>query len=34
LVFVGDGLPMTTEGGCVGVTYKITVAADNCDCEV
>lgn len=32
LVFVGDGLPMTTEGGCVGVTYKITVAADNCDC--
>lgn len=31
-VSVGDGLPMTTEGGCVGVTYSITIAADNCDC--
>lgn len=32
LVSIGDGLPMTTEGGCVGVTYMITIAADNCDC--
>lgn len=32
LVSVDGGEPMTTEGGCVGVKYMITISANNCDC--
>lgn len=32
LVLQREGRPLTTEGGCVGVTWLITVSAPACDC--
>lgn len=32
LVLQGEGRPLTTEGGCVGVAWLITVSAPACDC--
>lgn len=33
LVLQGVGEPMTTEGGCVGVAYLVTISGPACDCE-
>jgi hypothetical protein len=32
LVYIGEGRPMSTEGGCIGSTIIVTIAADVCDC--
>lgn len=32
LVTQGDGRPLTTEGGCVGVAWLITISGPACDC--
>ena len=32
LVYVGTAEPLTTEGGCSGITMQITIAAAACDC--
>jgi hypothetical protein len=33
LVYQGQQSPMSTEGGCVGVTITVTIAGDSCDCH-
>ena len=32
-VFQGEGQPLTTEGGCVGVAYLVTISGPACDCQ-
>ena len=32
LVLIDSGAPLTTEGGCTGVSYTVFIAADSCDC--
>jgi len=32
-VIQGEGQPLTTEGGCVGVAYLVTISGNPCDCE-
>jgi len=33
LVLQEDGRPLTTEGGCVGVAYLVTISGPACDCQ-
>lgn len=32
LVLQGEGRPLTTEGGCVGISYLVTMSAAACEC--